>query len=73
MPTPGPPEAAAGTPGTGARNMTARPPPSWQRLEPAWGTLNALALARVVVTAFVLVSAMTSQNSRRIMPARARG
>jgi len=68
MPTPGPPEAAAGTPGTGARNMTARPPPSWQRLEPAWGTLNALALARVVVTAFVLVSAMifAEQVSARV-------
>ncbi len=38
--------------------MTARTTPSsWQGVEPAWGTLNALALARVVVTAFVLVSA----------------
>jgi two-component system sensor histidine kinase PilS (NtrC family) len=38
--------------------VTARTTPSsWQGVEPAWGTLNALALARVVVTAFVLVSA----------------
>jgi two-component system sensor histidine kinase PilS (NtrC family) len=38
--------------------MAAGPPRSLGRVEPAWGTLNALALARVVVTVFVIVSAM---------------
>ncbi len=38
--------------------MTSRSTSSLERVETAWGTLNALALARVVVTAFVLVSAM---------------
>jgi two-component system sensor histidine kinase PilS (NtrC family) len=38
--------------------MSAKRPPALPQVEPAWGTLNALALARVLVTAFVLLSAM---------------
>ena len=40
------------------RTVSAKPARHLLRVEPAWGTLYALALARVLVTAFVLLSAM---------------
>ena len=38
--------------------MSARPSPTLQHADPAWGTLYALSLARVLITAFVLLSAL---------------